>query len=300
MSFRRLSCLTRLVHEARSKLGLTLCLAAILALAPGRAAAGESLTEITLKRIAERQRTLLAEAAAAGEAGTLDRPSFRSQAEQLCHEYESLLRESADYAPGYAAYGYLLWKLGMRKEAAAILLRANQLDPNIALVKNELGNYLAEDGKPLDALEYFLGAIKLEPKEPLYHYQLGTLLYEARSDFVNSGEWTRAAVDRTMLEAFRQAALLAPNRIEFTYRYAEAFYDLENPDWDTALAAWRKLEATAPSEVERETMRLHQANILLKRDQPARARQILDTVTAPELQAQKQKLVAAIKGNPGN
>jgi tetratricopeptide (TPR) repeat protein len=278
---------------------LVVLLVALLASGVSRASAGESLTEITLKRIAERQRTLLAEAAAAGEAGTLDRPSFRAQAEQLCHEYESLLRESVDYAPGYASYGYLLWKLGMRKEAAAILLRANQLDPNMPLVKNELGNYLAEEGKPLDALEYFLAALKLEPKEPLYHYQLGTLLYEARSDFINSGEWTRAAIDRTMLEAFRQAAVLAPNRIEFTYRYAEAFYDLQNPDWDAALAVWRQLEAKAPSEVERETMRLHQANILLKREQPARARALLDTVTAPELQGQKQKLIAGMAVSPG-
>jgi cytochrome c-type biogenesis protein CcmH/NrfG len=117
---------------------------------------------------------------------------------------------------------------------------------------------------------------------------------------VNSGEWTRASIDRTMLEAFRHAAELAPNRIEFTYRYAEAFYDLENPDWDAALKVWRQLEAKAPSDIERQTMRLQEANVYLKAGQPARAKALMDSVTVPELQSQKQKLVAAMKGSAGN
>ena len=131
-------------------------------------------------------------------------------------------------------------------------------------MKNELGNYLAEEGKPLEAINYFLSAIKLEPGEPLYHYQLGTLLYEARDDFLRSGEWTRASVDHSMQEAFRAAAELAPDRIEFTYRYAESFYDMKDPDWTAALRAWEGLEAHAESEIERQTMRLHEANVLMK------------------------------------
>src|SRR5208282_5215792 len=119
--------------------------------------------------------------------------------------YESLLRDNPDFAAGYASYGYMLWRVGARKEAVAILLKANQLDPDIPLVKNELGNYLAEEGKPMEALNYYLAAIKLEPGEPLYHYQLGTLLYEARDDFMKSGEWTRASIDKAMFEAFRKA-----------------------------------------------------------------------------------------------
>ena len=58
----------------------------------------------------------------------------------------------------------MLWKISMRKQAVAILLKANQLDPDIPLVKNELGNYLAEEGKPLEALNYYLSAVKLEPE----------------------------------------------------------------------------------------------------------------------------------------
>src|ERR1051325_3547719 len=148
---------------------------------------------------------------------------------------------------------------------------------------------LAEDGKPLQAAPYFLAAIKLEPNEPLYHYQLGTLLAEARDDFLksNTGERTRDSLDPAMHQAFKRAAELAPDRFEFSYRYAESFYDLEKPDWDGALKAWSALEEKAPTAIERQTMRLHAANVCLKMGKPDHARALLETVNEPALQGQK-------------
>jgi tetratricopeptide (TPR) repeat protein len=275
-------------------LALILALAAPLARAdaPADAGASETMAERRLKDIAEHQKVLFSDALAQGKA--LDQADFTAQAEQLTHEYESLLKDNPDFAAGYASYGYMLWKVGMRKQAVAILLKANQMDPNIPLVKNEIGNYLAEEGKPLEAVNYFMAAIDLEPKEPLYHYQLGTLLYEARDDFLKSGGWSRAAIDHSMQEAFRHAAELAPDRIEFTYRYAESFYDMAEPDWAAALKAWQGLEAGSQSEVERETMRLHQANVLIYMGKYDHARQVLGTITDPKLGDQVQKLAERI------
>jgi tetratricopeptide (TPR) repeat protein len=258
---------------------------------------GETMAEHKLKDIVAHQKVLFADAVAQGK--QLDEAEFRAQAEQLTREYESLLRDNPDFAAGYASYGYMLWKVGLRKQAVSILLKANQLDPGIPLVKNELGNYLAEEGKPLEALNYYLSAINLEPTEPLYHYQLGTLLYEDRDEFLRSGEWSRASIDHSMHEAFRKAAELAPERIEFTYRYAESFYDLLETDWPGALKAWEGLEARAQSDVERQTMRLHEANVLLYMGKLDHARMVLDTVTDPALAGQKQKLVARLEPDAG-
>jgi tetratricopeptide (TPR) repeat protein len=260
--------------------------------------AGQTLAERTLRRLVEQQRDLFALAAKQGD--NLDDGSFRQQMQALAHDYELLVRHNPNYAAAFAAYGYFLSKTDMRKEAAAILLKANQLDPDIALVKNQLGNLLAEDGKPLQAAPYFIAAIKLEPKEPLYHYQLGTLLAEARDVFLKAGEWTRETLEQAMHEAFRTAAGLAPERFEFAYRYAESFYDLEKPDWDTALKLWSALEEKAPTAIERQTMRLHAANICLKLGRPAHAEALLATVDEPKLQAQKQKLVAQMPPPPKN
>ena len=271
---------------------LSLFALALIVSLPLRGAESESMADRTLRQLVERQKELLAEAAK--DSTQLDQDGFQTQMQQICSGYEALLRDSPNYAAGYAAYGYLLGKIGQRKQSIAILLKANQLDKDMPLVKNQIGNFLAEEGKPLEALPYFLAAIKLEPKEPLYHYQLGTLLHEARDDFLKSGEWTADALNHAMHEAFRQAAELAPGRIEFTYRYAESFYDLENPDWNAALKAWGTLEEQAGSDVERQTMRLQAANVLIKQGRPDHARLLLDSVTEATLQTLKQKLVAQL------
>jgi tetratricopeptide (TPR) repeat protein len=270
-----------------------LALAAAVALAAPLLRAdssGESLADHEFRQITQRQVDLLADAAKEGD--KLDQEGFQQQVQSLVHDYERFLAANPQYAMGYAGYGYLLWKMDMRKEAIALFLKANQIDPNIALVKNEIGNYLAEEGKPLQAVNYFLAAIKLAPNEPLYHYQLGTLLHEARDDFLKSGEWTADGVDNAMHEAFRRAAELAPDRIEFTHRYAESFYDMPNPDWDAALKVWGKVEDQARTPLERQEVRLQAANVLIKQGKFDAARVLIGTVTEPELLDQRQKLVA--------
>jgi tetratricopeptide (TPR) repeat protein len=256
--------------------------------------ASESTTmaERSLKQLIDRQQELLAEAAKPNP--NFDTGNFQLQIEQVCRGYEEFLRANPKSAQGFAAYGYLLSKLDQKKQSIAILLKANELDSDQPLVKNQIGNYLAEDGKPLDALPYYMSAIKLAPKEPLYHYQLGTLLYESRDDFLKSGEWKPDAINHAIHEAFRQAAELAPDRIEFTYRYAESFYDLDPPDWDSALKAWSALEEKAETPIEQQTMRLHAANVLIKQGKTEQAKAMLETVTETGLAKQKEKLVAQL------
>ncbi|QYM79250.1 hypothetical protein K0B96_01130 [Horticoccus luteus] len=250
--------------------------------------------EARLQAIVRRQQTLFAQAS--GDEPKVDDDEFKHELQQISFDYESLLTDHPT-AKGYAAYGYFLGKIDMRRQSIAMLLKSNERDPNQPFVKNQIGNYLAEEGQPLEAVSYFLAAIQLKPDEPLYHYQLGTLLHEARADFLKSGQWSRADLDRTTHEAFHRAAELAPDRIEFTYRYAESFYDLENPDWDAALKEWHALEEKAGSNVERETMRLHIANIFLKTNRPEQARLLLATVHEPALDEQKEKLVAQLSAD---
>lgn len=271
---------------------LPITFALILMALPLRATESESLAERTLKQLAERQKELLFEAEHADE--KFDEGSFQSQVEQVCRGYEELLRANPNFAPGYTAYGYLLVKAGMRKQGVVMLLKSNQLDPDQPLVKNLIGNYIAEEGKPLDALPYFMAAIKLAPKEPLYHYQLGTLLFEARDDFLKSGEWRTEAIDHAIHEAFRQAAELAPNNIKYTYRYADSFRDMNPPDWDGALAEWTKLEQRATTDFDRQVMQLQIANAYLHLGKRDLAREEIAKVTDEKLDSQKQKLVAQL------
>ena len=266
-------------------LGLAAFLAGLLA----PAVRAETLAEKSLKDIAQRQRDIFAKAEAEGD--ELDEMRLKAEVQGLVNSYDVFVQKNPDFAAAYVAYGMLLGRVGMTREAVVMLLKANKLDPNIAVVKNQMAKHLAEDGKPLDALAWIMSAIDLEPKQPLYHYHLGMLLHEGREDFLRSGDFTRAGLDNAMLQAFQRAADHAPGNMAYAYRHAEAYYDLKEPRWDEALAAWQQLGHRASAGLERQTIRLHEAKVLFEQTKPEEARAILDSVTDLRLTAQKQALL---------
>ena len=259
---------------------------ALAAEAPPRA---ETMAEKTLKEIVARQRDVFARAEKEGDQADL--AGLRGDLQGIIASYDVLIQKSPDFAPAYVTYGMLLGQVGMTRQAVGILLKANQLDAEIPVVKNEIGRFLAEDGKLVEALPWIMAAIDLAPKEPLYHYHLGKLLTEGRDEFIKTGQFTRRSLDQAMLEAFARAAGLAPANFGYAYRWAEAYYDLEVPQWDEALALWRKLDAGVETPLEHQTLRLHQANVLLKQGKAAEARALIDTVTDLTLRKQRQTLL---------
>jgi tetratricopeptide (TPR) repeat protein len=264
-----------------------LLLSGFMALLPQ--AAAESMSEKTLREIVARQRNVFSRAEKEGE--QLDQAWLRGELQSVINSYDILIQKSPDFAPAYVTYGMLLGQVGMTREAVGILLKANKLEPNIPVVKNQMAKHLAEDGRPVEALPWIIAAIDLEPKEPLYHYHLGSLLMEGRDDFIRTGQFTRLALDQAMLGAFQHAAELAPDNFAYVYRQAEAYADLETPQWAQALQAWSALESRAQPGIEQETIFLQAANVLLKLKQIDRARVLLARVNAPVLLKQKKTLL---------
>jgi tetratricopeptide (TPR) repeat protein len=260
---------------------------------------GDILTEVAaqatplLKELVARENILLPQVGKDDQ----DQDRVQRDIQTLVFDYDAFLRRFPNFTPGYVTYGLLLGKVGMRRQSVAILLKANQLNPDIPIVKNQLGDYLAEEGEPIEAANYFISAIRLEPNEPLYHYQLGKVLSEARDDFLKSGQWTAAQIDRSMLEAFRRASELAPDNIVYAYRYARSFSLLAEPRWDEALKVWGALEDRCSPGLEKETIRLQAANILIKQKKFDHARLLLTTVTIEALKVQKQKLLDQLPAN---
>lgn len=276
---------------------LSLCLALATLCAPFAAhAATESMSERELKRILQRERTIIAAAQSAGEA--MDRGNTEMQLREVVQEYESLLRRDPQFIAGFIAYGLFLNNAGEAKRAYAIFKKAEKIEPELAVIKNQLGNHHAEEGEYEKALTYYQGAVALEPKEALYHYQLGTLLYEFREFFIDAKLFTRDALLTRCGEAFARAAELAPDNIAYTYRHAESFYDLPTPDWPGALAAWKAIEQRTKAGVEQETILLQEANVLIQLGQPDAARAVLERVTAEPLQTNKKKLVDQLSVTP--
>jgi tetratricopeptide (TPR) repeat protein len=264
---------------------ITLLLLLVLA----GSARAETLAEKSLKDIVTRQKDIMAKADV--EKDHLDEAWLRGELQGVINSYDILIQKNPEFAAGFAAYGLLLAQVGMTKEAAGMLMKANQLDGEIPVVKNEIARLLIEDGKVAEALPWLTAAVDLEPQEPLYHYHLGKLLTEGRDDLIATGQFTRATLDKAMLEAFQKAAALAPDNFSYAYRAAEAYYDLAEPKWDDAVAAWGALETRAKPGLEQQTIRLHAANVLIKQGKFDHARALMATVTEAALQKQKQTLL---------
>lgn len=266
-----------------------ICLAlAAICLLPAGLSGDETLAERKLRQLIEEEEKILSGSRMAD--GSFDEDLLERRFQGLVAKYDSFIHTHPEFPVGYVAYGRVLERIGQGKAAHAMYLKANQLDPNIALVKNQLGNHLAEEGKFDQALSYYLAAIELEPKEPLYHYQLGELLHQFRAEFLEEEIFSRRVLDEQMLGAFEQAAKLAPEETAFAYRHAETFYDLDSPRWDEALQAWARLEERAAEGIEKQTIFLHRANIALKQSDPEKARALLEKVDEPALARNKAGL----------
>lgn len=275
-------------------LRLCLFLALLLPAAAPLAAqsSGGTMSEKALRDTVARDKALFERAAREGD--DLDEAWFAGEARAIASSYDVLIQKNPDFAAAYVAYGMFLGKIDMNRAAVAMLLKANKLDPDLAVVKNQLAKHLAEDGKPLDALPYLTAAIELEPREPLYHFHLGKLLMEARADFVAQGGWTAAAIDKSMLEAFQRAADLAPGELALAYQHAKAYYEIDPPRWEEALGVWEKIAARIAAPAAQQLTKLHRANILVQLDRESEARALLDQVTDLELVTEKQQVLDAL------
>jgi len=254
----------------------------------------ETLAERNLKQLVAKERAIWASLREA--TNEVDIEAAKPRFQDVIDRYDSLIRDNPEFVPGFVAYGLLLARIEERKASRAIFMQANKLDPNIAVVKNQLGNYLVEEARYKEALPYYLAAIELEPREPLYHYQLGVLLTEFMDYFLRDRLYDRKTIEGQMQKAFLRASELDPDSWAYAYRYAESFYDLENPDWDKAISHWSSLEERARPGIERQTVQLHEANILIKQRRFLAARDILEEVTEPVLASNRRALEDELDG----
>jgi len=250
----------------------------------------DTLADRTLRDIVQRERELFAKAEKDGD--QFDPGVFHGEAQSIASSYDVLIQKNPEFTTALVAYGMFLGKVDMPKQAVAMLLKANKLDPNIAVVKNQLAKHIAEDGKPVEALPYLIAATDLAPNEPLYHFHLGQLLLAGRDDFLTNGNFTQAGLDKAMMEAFRRAAELAPNDFSYAYQYAKGFYEIDPPRWEEALTQWQQLEMRPVATTTlRHMVRLQKANVLIKLGRIEEARAELEHVTDPKLAEDKQTLL---------
>ena len=230
-----------------------------------------------------------------------ERPDFFTEA-QLAERLDTLSDAFADYVEAYPqdVMGLILWarllQVMERDEAALQLFRkADKIDPDIAVVKQQIGNALAEKGEGIAALSYLFRAVELEPEEAVYHYQLGELLHHFREDYIKEGLLSEADLDAAMQRAFREAAHLQADDFDLQLRYGESYYDVAEPDWEQALKHWQRMESVETGIFREQVILLHMARVLVELGRIADALEALDDVRHSALRPSKEALLKQIR-----
>lgn len=248
-----------------------------------------------LGQIVEREQLFLKNSSSINK--PLSEQELTRRAQQILSAYESYLEDNPREVNGLILYGKFLRRMGQPRHATGLFLEADKIDPRLAVVKQNIANYLVEEGRLADALPFLLKAVELEPKEPVYHHQLGTFLFLFKEDLLSLGIASVQTNDRSMHEAFRSASKLAPDNFEYKLRYAQSFFDISDPDWDKVLGVWQDLRNQARDHPvsEREYLALGEARALTRLGRGKEAVTILKTITSPSLRATRESLIKELK-----
>lgn len=180
-------------------------------------------------------------------------------------EYAGLISRNPDNVEIKILYGKLLSRVGDTRGAITQLGEVLMKQPDLAAVHLELSTCFADEGDYTRAMFYAFRAQELEPEIAAYHYQIGQILAAFRDKFIQDEIYTPEKIDGLMLEAFNSARKLEPDQLPLQFRYGEAFYDVESPDWEAALTHWQALlDSPALSTTEADAVRLHQVRCLIE------------------------------------
>jgi len=220
---------------------------------------------------------------------------FQRRVLHIASRYDEILATSPNNIDMLILYGKFLRRINQNDKANLMFSHADTLDENIAVVKQQIGNYLAETGDYAEALAYYLRAVELDPAQAVYHYGIGELLATFRDKFVADGIYSNDLMDKLILEAFSKASAIEPANKDFLFRNGEAYYDLHTPRWDEALALWTVAGARSDlTSFEKDVVRLHKARVLCELGRDREALELLHDEVIPFLAATRTRLLKRI------
>ena len=108
------------------------------------------------------------------------------KAQEIVASYESYLSDNSKDANALILFGKFLDKVGQQDHAVDYFLEADSINPRLAVVKQQIGNYLIEEGRPLDAFPFFMLTLEIEPQQPAYHFHFANYLFLFEDELVEA------------------------------------------------------------------------------------------------------------------
>jgi len=190
---------------------------------------------------------------------TEDVHSIETELQSIVDGYEALISAAPNYAAAFISYGMMLHRIGERIPSNAMLIRADQIDPYHAIVKNQLG-----------------------------------ILFSYKKFFIDDKLFLPEGIDLEIQNRFRKAAMLAPAHLPYRLRYAQSFFDIARPNWEAALEEWQQLVNFVESPEEKQMMQLYMAKTRFEMGHHTAARKIINGIDDPSLEHSKDILLKQI------
>lgn len=243
-----------------------------------------------LKYIIDRQE-LLAKKIAKNEMTETQAKAELDELEDLWNEY-ILLHQ--DDTISLILFGKFLRSNEDLDNAYKIFQKVDSLDSKLAVVKQQLAVREAEIGEFEKSYKHIKEAIELAPNEFLYHYQLAEFLRKVGNKICVQKILTREEKDSQMISSYKKALELNDEK-SLRLQYANAFFDVQNPDLVEAEKAWDNAILALALPLEKDSARLNKAKIQIAANALENALATLSEIKSPAHIEQRDKLVEIVK-----
>jgi len=266
----------------------------IFACLMGKICQGEeySLAERNLLKIIKYEKKFFTLTSDATDSRELSR-----NAQELVALYEAHLAENPNDTNALILYGKFLNKVGQESHAIGFFLKADSLNPKLAVVKQQIGNFLVENNRPLDALPFFTSAVEINPSVAEYHFHLGNFLHLFAEQLANTQILGKKSIEFFAHECFAKAAEKKPKSFEYRLRFAQSFFDCSEAESKAALEEWNKLThdfQSILSDPEIDYIKLCRARIMVELNYRKEARLLIEEVSTKSLANSKKTLLNSI------
>ncbi len=224
------------------------------------------------------------------------------KAQDIIASYEKHINHNPSDTNARILYGKYLRRVGQEDHAIELFIEADKINPRLAVVKQQIANYLVEQGRPVEAFPYFILTIELEPKEAVYHFHLGNFLFLFENELIHHGILAKNSAQSFMHLSFKEASLLNPENFDFRLRYAQSFFDYKDSNKTKSLEVWENIEKNFPkiTKIEKEYLKLCRAKTLLELNRQNDAVTLLKSVSSESLIEVKKSILQKSLENKKN